>query len=43
MVFSQRTIPIGTIGIAQISKPALARLWSFILLGETCEDGNSSE
>jgi drug/metabolite transporter (DMT)-like permease len=35
MVYAQRTIPIGTIGIAQISQPALAALWSFILLGET--------
>jgi drug/metabolite transporter (DMT)-like permease len=35
MVFAQSTIPIGTIGIAQITQPALAALWSFLLLGET--------
>jgi drug/metabolite transporter (DMT)-like permease len=35
MVFAQGTIPIGTIGIAQITQPALAALWSFLLLGET--------
>lgn len=35
MVFAQTTIPIGSIGIAQIAQPALAALWSFLLLGET--------
>ena len=35
MVFAQSTIPIGPIGIAQIAQPALAALWSFLLLGET--------
>lgn len=35
MVFAQSTIPIGTIGIAQVAQPALAALWSFLLLGET--------
>ncbi|MCU1391946.1 MAG: hypothetical protein JWM34_374 [Ilumatobacteraceae bacterium] len=35
MVLAQATIPIGTIGIAQIAQPALAALWSFILLDET--------
>ena len=35
MVFAQRTIPIGTIGIAQVIQPALAVVWSFLLLGET--------
>ena len=34
MVFAQKTIQIGTIGIAQIIQPALAVLWSFLLLGE---------
>jgi drug/metabolite transporter (DMT)-like permease len=34
-VFAQKTIPIGTIGIAQVAQPALAVLWSFLLLGET--------
>jgi len=34
MVFAQATIPIGTIGIAQIAQPALAALWSFLILGE---------
>jgi drug/metabolite transporter (DMT)-like permease len=35
MVFAQSTIPIGSIGIAQVAQPALAALWSFLLLGET--------
>ena len=34
MVFAQRTIQIGTIGISQVIQPALAVLWSFLLLGE---------
>lgn len=34
MVFAQRTIQIGTIGIAQVIQPALAVIWSFLLLGE---------
>jgi drug/metabolite transporter (DMT)-like permease len=35
MVFAQSTIPIGSIGIAQIAQPAMAALWSFLILGET--------
>jgi drug/metabolite transporter (DMT)-like permease len=35
MVFAQKTIQIGTIGIAQVVQPALAVVWSFLLLGET--------
>jgi drug/metabolite transporter (DMT)-like permease len=35
MVFAQRTIQIGTIGISQVVQPALAVVWSFLLLGET--------
>src|SRR4051794_37995646 len=34
LVFAQKTIQIGTIGIAQIAQPALALVWSFLLLGE---------
>ena len=34
-VYAQKTIQIGTIGIAQVVQPALAVLWSFLLLGET--------
>jgi drug/metabolite transporter (DMT)-like permease len=34
MVFAQSTIPIGSIGIAQVAQPALAALWSFLLLDE---------
>ena len=33
-VFAQKTIQIGTIGIAQTAQPALAVVWSFLLLGE---------
>ena len=39
MVFAQKTIQIGTIGIAQIIQPALAVVWSFLLLGETLRGG----
>jgi drug/metabolite transporter (DMT)-like permease len=35
MVFAQRSIAIGTIGIAQVVQPVLAVVWSFLLLGET--------
>ena len=34
LVYAQKTIQIGTIGIAQIAQPALAVVWSFLLLGE---------
>ena len=34
MVFAQKTIQIGTIGIAQVAQPALAVVWSYLLLGE---------
>ena len=34
LVFAQKTIQIGTIGIAQVVQPALAVVWSFLLLGE---------
>lgn len=34
LVFAQRTIQIGTIGIAQVAQPALAVVWSFLLLSE---------
>jgi drug/metabolite transporter (DMT)-like permease len=35
MVFAQKSIAIGTIGIAQVVQPVLAVVWSFLLLGET--------
>jgi drug/metabolite transporter (DMT)-like permease len=34
MVFAQKSIQIGTIGIAQVAQPALAVVWSFLLLDE---------
>src|SRR3954447_3909826 len=34
LVFAQKSIQIGTIGIAQVAQPALAALWSFLLLSE---------
>jgi drug/metabolite transporter (DMT)-like permease len=34
MVFAQRTIAIGTIGVAQVIQPVLAVVWSYMLLGE---------
>ena len=39
MVFAQKSIQIGTIAIAQVVQPALAVLWSFLLLGETLKGG----
>lgn len=35
MVFAQKSIAIGTIGIAQVAQPALAACWSFLLVGES--------
>jgi drug/metabolite transporter (DMT)-like permease len=34
LVYAQKTIQIGTIGIAQIAQPALAVVWSYLLLSE---------
>ncbi len=34
LVYAQKTIQIGTIGIAQQAQPALAVIWSFLILGE---------
>ena len=34
LVYAQKTIQIGTIGIAQVAQPALAVVWSFLILGE---------
>jgi drug/metabolite transporter (DMT)-like permease len=39
MVFAQKTIQIGTISIAQVVQPALAVVWSFLLLSETLRLG----
>jgi drug/metabolite transporter (DMT)-like permease len=39
MVYAQRTIQIGTIAVAQVVQPALAVVWSFLLLGETVRTG----
>jgi drug/metabolite transporter (DMT)-like permease len=39
MVFAQKTIAIGTIGISQVAQPALAVVWSFLLLGEILTPG----
>ena len=33
-VYAQNTIQIGTIAIAEVAQPALAVVWSFLLLGE---------
>ena len=38
-VYAQKTIPIGTIGIAQVAQPALAVVWAFLLLGEELQHG----
>lgn len=34
LVFAQKSIQIGTISISQVAQPALAVVWSFLLLGE---------
>src|SRR3954465_10038506 len=34
LVYAQKTIQIGTIGISQVAQPALAVVWSFLLLAE---------
>src|SRR3954447_23947640 len=34
LVYAQKTVQIGTIGIAQQLQPALAVVWSYLLLGE---------
>jgi drug/metabolite transporter (DMT)-like permease len=38
-VYAQKAIPIGTIGIAQVAQPALAVVWSALLLGEQLRGG----
>jgi len=38
LVFAQKSIQIGTIGIAQVAQPALAVVWSFLVLGEVVDD-----
>jgi drug/metabolite transporter (DMT)-like permease len=39
LVYAQRTIAIGTIGVVQVVQPALAVVWSFLLLGERVNGG----
>jgi len=39
MVYAQKTIQIGTISVAQVVNPAIAVVWSFMLLGETLRLG----
>jgi drug/metabolite transporter (DMT)-like permease len=34
LVFAQKSIQIGTISISQVAQPALAVVWSYLLLGE---------
>src|SRR4029079_283419 len=34
LIYAQKTIQIGTIGIAQIAQPALAVVWASLLLSE---------
>jgi drug/metabolite transporter (DMT)-like permease len=42
LVFAQRSIAIGTIGIVQVVQPALAVVWSVALLGETITTGQAA-
>ncbi|MEI6401163.1 MAG: DMT family transporter [Actinomycetota bacterium] len=35
IVYAQRTVPVGTIGIMQVAQPALAVLWAYLLLDQT--------
>jgi drug/metabolite transporter (DMT)-like permease len=39
LVYAQKTIAIGTIAIAHVVQPAVAVVWSFLLLGETLRGG----
>ena len=39
MVYAQKAIQIGTIAVAQVIQPALAVVWSFLLLGERLRAG----
>jgi drug/metabolite transporter (DMT)-like permease len=39
LVYAQKSIAIGTIAIAQVVRPALAVVWSFLLLGERLRGG----
>ena len=41
MVYAQKTIQIGTISVAQVVNPAIAVVWSFLLLGETLRLGQA--
>ena len=34
LVYAQKTVQIGTISIAQVAQPALAVVWSYLLLAE---------
>jgi drug/metabolite transporter (DMT)-like permease len=38
LVYAQKTVQIGTIAIAQIVQPALAVVWSYLLLSEVIND-----
>ena len=38
LVYAQKTIQIGTISISQVAQPALAVVWSFLLLSEVVND-----
>ena len=38
LVYAQKTVQIGTIAIAQVAQPALAVVWSFLLLSEVVND-----
>jgi drug/metabolite transporter (DMT)-like permease len=38
LVFAQKSIQIGTIAIAQVVQPALAVVWSFLMLGEVVNE-----
>jgi drug/metabolite transporter (DMT)-like permease len=39
LVYAQKTVQIGTIGISQVVQPALAVTWSFLLLDEHLVSG----
>ena len=35
IVYAQKTIPVGTIGLMQVAQPAIAVLWAYLLLDQT--------
>ena len=37
IVFAQRSVPVGTIGLLQVAQPALAVVWAYMILDQSLE------